>query len=128
MRQLAVLVEFLVKDSFAARFGELIVANAEASLNHERGCRRFDVLVGSEEPRRFVLYEIYDDEYAFDLHLRSPHYQSFVEAIEGEVEERSIRRLSFHSPRATTNAPGESERPTALRTASRKGRSGDKAM
>lgn len=96
MRQLAVLVEFLVKDGFAARFGELILANAKASLNGEEGCRQFDVLVGPDEPRRFVLYEIYDDERAFDLHLRSRHYQSFAEAIEGEVEERSIRRLSFH--------------------------------
>ena len=67
MRQLAVLVEFLVKDGFAARFGELILANAKASLNGEEGCRQFDVLVGPDEPRRFVLYEIYDDERAFDL-------------------------------------------------------------
>jgi autoinducer 2-degrading protein len=96
VRQLAVLVEFLVKESFAARFGELILANAEASLNSEVGCRQFDVLVGSDGPRRFVLYEIYDDERSFDLHLRSPHYQSFAQAIEGEVEERSIRRFSFY--------------------------------
>jgi autoinducer 2-degrading protein len=96
VRQLVVLVEFSVKESFAARFGELITANAESSLKGEPGCRQFDVLVGSDAPRRFVLYEIYDDERAFDLHLRSPHYQSFAQAIEGEVEERSIRRLSFY--------------------------------
>lgn len=128
MRQLVVLVEFLIKDRFAARFGELVTANAEASLKHEQGCRRFDVLVGSQEPRRYVLYEIYDDDDAFDLHLRSPHYQSFAEAIEGEVEERSIRRLSFHNPRATTDAPGGSGRPAARRTASTKRPSGGKTM
>jgi autoinducer 2-degrading protein len=95
VRQLAVLVELLVKERFAGRFGELIMANAEASLRNEEGCRRFDVLVGSDEPRRFVLYEIYDDERAFDLHLRSAHYQSFAKAIDDEVEERSVRRFSF---------------------------------
>ncbi|MBV9959586.1 MAG: antibiotic biosynthesis monooxygenase [Acidobacteria bacterium] len=95
MRQLAVLVELLIKETFAAHFGELIAANAEASLKDEEGCRRFDVLVDSDEPRRFVLYEIYDDERAFDLHLRTPHYQRFAKGIEGFVEERSVRRFSF---------------------------------
>ena len=39
MRSLVVLVDFLVKPAFAERFGELIAANAEASLKRERGCR-----------------------------------------------------------------------------------------
>ena len=95
MRPLVVLAEFLVKPRFAGQFGELVLANAEASLARERGCRRFDVLVGSKEPRRFVLYEIYDNHGAFDIHLQSPHYRSFAEAIDGEIEERSVRLLSF---------------------------------
>ena len=104
MRPLVVLVEFLVKPAFAKRFGELIVANAEASLKQESACRRFDFLVVPEDPRRFVLYEIYDDDSAFDLHLRSRHYQGFAEAIEGEIEERSIRRLAMYGPSTTTDA------------------------
>lgn len=96
MKPLVVLVEFLVKPSFTEKFGELILANAMASLG-EIGCRRFDVLMASQEPGRFVLYEIYDDEAAFDLHVRTQHYRIFADAIEGEIEERSIRRLSFFS-------------------------------
>jgi autoinducer 2-degrading protein len=95
---LVVLVEFLVRPAFAERFGELILANARASVAHERGCRRFDVLVGVEDPRRFVLYEIYDDDGAFDLHLQSRHYKAFAQAVEDQVEERSVRRLAFHGP------------------------------
>jgi quinol monooxygenase YgiN len=98
--QLALLVEFLVRPGFAERFGELILANARASVEQEQGCRRFDVLVEPENGRRFVLYEIYDDEAAFDLHLRSPHYHSFSAAIDGQIEERSVRRLGFYAPTA----------------------------
>lgn len=98
--QLVVLVEFLVRPGFAERFGELILANARASVEKERGCRRFDVLVGSEDPRRFILYEIYDDPAAFDQHLRSPHYLRFAKAIGGQIEERSVRRLGFYAPAA----------------------------
>ena len=95
MRPLVVLVEFLVKPSFVAQFRDLIAVNAKASLEREMGCKRFDVLVESEEPRRFVLYEIYEDQAAFDDHLVSSHYLSFADAVENQIEERSVRRLAF---------------------------------
>ena len=106
MRPLTVLVEFLVKPAFAKRFGELVAANAEASLKAESGCRRFDVLTAPEEPRRFVLYEIYDDESAFDLHLRSSHYLGFADAIKEGIEERSVRRLARYGSQAPADAAG----------------------
>ena len=34
----------------------------------EPGCRRFDVVEPQGEPDRVLLYEIYDDEAAFDAH------------------------------------------------------------
>ncbi|MBV8768430.1 MAG: antibiotic biosynthesis monooxygenase [Hyphomicrobiales bacterium] len=98
--QLVLLVEFRVRPGFAGRFGELILANARASVAHERGCRRFDVLVEPEDGHRFVLYEVYDDETAFDQHLRSSHYTSFAAAVDGQIEERSVRRLGFYEPDA----------------------------
>jgi quinol monooxygenase YgiN len=46
----------------------------------------FDVLFDPEEQRRFVLYEIYEDQVAFDEHLASSNYLSFADAIENEIE------------------------------------------
>jgi (4S)-4-hydroxy-5-phosphonooxypentane-2,3-dione isomerase len=103
MRPLVVLVEILVKPSFVTQFRDLIAANAKTSLEREMGCKRFDVLVEPEEPRRFVLYEIYEDEAAFDKHLASSHYLSFADAIETKIEERSIRRLAFCKEVATSD-------------------------
>jgi (4S)-4-hydroxy-5-phosphonooxypentane-2,3-dione isomerase len=102
MRPLVVLVEFLVKPSFITQFRDLIATNAKASLEREAGCKRFDVLFDPDEPRRFVLYEIYEDGAAFDEHLASSHYLSFADAIEGEIEQRSISRLAFFSAMATS--------------------------
>ncbi len=95
MRPLVVLVDFLVKPSFVARFRDLIAANAIASLQREAGCKRFDVLCDPAEPRRFVLYEIYDDEEAFAAHLASSHYQSFAASIDNQIDERAVTRLAF---------------------------------
>ena len=103
MRPLAVLVEFLVNPPFVAQFRDLIAANAKASLELEAGCKRFDVLLDPREPRRFVLYEIYEDEAAFDEHLASSHYLSFADAIENEIEQCSVRRLAFCMEMATSD-------------------------
>jgi (4S)-4-hydroxy-5-phosphonooxypentane-2,3-dione isomerase len=102
MRPLVVLVEFLVKPAFVRQFRDLIAANAQASLEREAGCKRFDVLFDPNEPRRFVLYEIYTDEAAFDDHRASSHYLSFADAIEDGIEQRSIRRLAFSSAMANS--------------------------
>jgi (4S)-4-hydroxy-5-phosphonooxypentane-2,3-dione isomerase len=61
------------------------------------------VLVDPEEARRFVLYEIYEDEAAFDEHLASSHYRTFAGAIESEIEQRSVRRLAFCGEMATSD-------------------------
>jgi (4S)-4-hydroxy-5-phosphonooxypentane-2,3-dione isomerase len=103
MWPLVVLVEFLVNPSFVAQFRDLIAANATTSLKHEIGCKRFDVLVDPEEPRRFVLYEIYEEQAAFDEHLASSHYLSFADAIENELEQRSVRRLAFSGEMAVSD-------------------------
>jgi (4S)-4-hydroxy-5-phosphonooxypentane-2,3-dione isomerase len=87
MQPFVVLVEFLVNPAFIAPFRDLIATNAKTSLKRETGCERL--------PRRFVLYEIYEDEAAFDEHLASSHYRSFAGAIESELEQRSVRRLAF---------------------------------
>jgi (4S)-4-hydroxy-5-phosphonooxypentane-2,3-dione isomerase len=102
MAPLAILVEFTVKPGAVARFRELITANATRSLADEPGCRRFDVLSPGDEPGRVVLYEIYDDDRAFELHLATAHYRSFAAAAEPLIETRLIRRLQLVSPAATT--------------------------
>ena len=102
MRPLVVLVEFLGKPSFIAQFRDLIATNAKASLEREVGCTRLDVLFDPEESRRFVLYEICDDGPAFDEHRASSRYLSFADPIEGEIEQRSVRGLTFFSAMATS--------------------------
>ena len=44
----------------------------------EPGCRQFDVLVDSQDPTRVMLYEIYDDEDAFEAHQQSAHFKRYV--------------------------------------------------
>ena len=41
-----------------------------------------------------VLYEIYDDEAAFDAHLKTPHLAAFRAGIESLIVSRHVRRLN----------------------------------
>ena len=44
----------------------------------EPGCRQFDVLVDPSDRTRVMLYEIYDDEKAFEAHQQTPHFKKYV--------------------------------------------------
>jgi len=44
----------------------------------EPGCRQFDVLVDPKDSARVMLYEVYDDERAFEAHQQTPHFKKYV--------------------------------------------------
>lgn len=96
MKELVILVEFDVSPDRRAEFRRMILENAAASMRDEPGCRQFDVLepVGESEGR-FILYEIYEDEAAFDAHISTPHYQLFSEETSAMIIERRITRLTL---------------------------------
>ena len=77
MSGFVIIVDFRLKAGAHAEFRRLVDANADASVRNEPGCRRFDVVEPRGEPDRVLLYEIYDDEAAFDEHCRSAHYARF---------------------------------------------------
>jgi (4S)-4-hydroxy-5-phosphonooxypentane-2,3-dione isomerase len=44
----------------------------------EPGCRHFDVLVDPKDRTRVMLYEIYDDERAFEAHQQTAHFKKYL--------------------------------------------------
>jgi autoinducer 2-degrading protein len=59
-------------------FLEVILDNARNTVQ-EPGNLRFDVLQHTDDPNRFVLYEVYRDEAALAAHKASAHYARFAE-------------------------------------------------
>ena len=83
-------VDFRLKPRAQSAFRRAVDDNARASVRDEPGCRRFDVLEPSGERDRVVLYEIYDDRAAFDLHLRSGHFARFQSDTAELVSSKSV--------------------------------------
>ena len=44
----------------------------------EKGCRHFDVLVDPADKTKVMLYEVYDDESAFEAHQQTAHFKRYI--------------------------------------------------
>ena len=91
--QFVIVAEFEVRQGALERFLELAKVDASESVAREPGCRQFDVTV-DREGLRVLLYEVYDDEAAFEAHLQTPHLEAFRAGIEPLVVSRNVRRLT----------------------------------
>ena len=83
-------VEFEVKPGHEGDFLVRMKQQAQNSLAREPACLQFDVCMAPESPARIFLYEIYEDEAAFQLHLASDHYKDFDSATADWVISKAV--------------------------------------
>ena len=85
-----IVVNFELHADHVAEFRAAMLANAKTSLAFEPGCRQFDVCWDPQDDRRVLLYEVYDDEGAFNHHLESKHFKSFNAQTAPWVSSKSV--------------------------------------
>ena len=71
------LVNIRIKPENVERFMKGVAENARAARK-EPGCRQFEVLVDAKDKTRVVLFEVYDDEQAFEAHQATPHFKKYL--------------------------------------------------
>ncbi len=78
---LVLIVNLRVTPENAERFMQKLADNAREARK-EPGCRQFEVLVDPKDRTKIVLFEVYDDERAFESHQQTPHFKKyFAEAV-----------------------------------------------
>jgi (4S)-4-hydroxy-5-phosphonooxypentane-2,3-dione isomerase len=70
-------VNLRIKPENVERFMAQALENARAARK-EPGCRQFDVLVDPQDKSKVMLYEIYNDEKAFEAHQQTPHFKKYL--------------------------------------------------
>lgn len=95
MPRYVITVDFLLKAGALDPFLKLIRENARRSLEDEPGCHRFDVLVQQGMPDHILLYEIYADRAAFDVHLKTRHFAEFNEASAPYVSNKKVVEYEY---------------------------------
>ena len=74
---LVLAVRSTAKEGEDDRFAALLAQLAEAS-RQEPGCRFYQGCRDPENPRAFLIFEIYDDQAAFEAHGASEHFQKIA--------------------------------------------------
>ena len=90
-----VTVVFTIKPGSAEPFVAQVTENARLSVSLEPGCRRFDVSRSEKRPDEIFLYELYDNEAAFEAHKTMAHYADFSKAVEPLVAAKSVETYTL---------------------------------
>lgn len=83
-------VRFSIKPEFVDTFRDLVIKHANNSLTNEEGCQQFDVSFDPDDVTSCMLYEVYDDRAAFDVHAATPYLAAFGAAIEDGVVSKNL--------------------------------------
>jgi len=89
-----VLVKVQVKAELIDEFKTAILRNASLSVERDPGCVRFDVLQQQDDPARWVLYEVYDQEQAWADHRAAAHFLAFKEVGDRAIVSREATKLT----------------------------------
>ena len=95
MERFLITVDFYLLPGALDPFIALIKENARRSLAEEPGCHRFDVLVQRGVPDHILLYEIYKNRAAFDVHLKSRHFAEFNAASAPYVKDKKVVEYEY---------------------------------
>lgn len=96
MTRFALLVTIRTRPGAADLFLNRIRAAAEAAVREEEGCLRFDVARDEGDPDVFVLFEVYADAGALEVHHATPHFLAFQAQAGDLVVEKTRRRLTLY--------------------------------
>ncbi|MGR5063671.1 putative quinol monooxygenase [Photobacterium sp. DNB22_13_2] len=75
---LFITAELRVKDEVSLDEAKAAVAQFCHEMNSEQGCSLAVAMQDNSDPRRFIFWERYDDQSAFDAHFNAKHTQDFI--------------------------------------------------
>ncbi len=90
-----VTVIFKVKADSVEEFRKAVLQQAKNSLEKEESCRRFDVCFDDDRPDRVFLYELYDDQAAFEHHVATDHFENFDKVSAPLLDGRAVETWSL---------------------------------
>ena len=70
-------VNIRIRPDAVEAFMKGVLENAR-SARKEPGCRQFEVLVDPADKTKVMLFEVYDDEKAFEAHQATPHFKKYL--------------------------------------------------
>lgn len=79
------------RDNFLARARQ----HRDNVLKNEPACQRFDVSVPEDSDDAVRLYEVYDDDAAFDHHMNTPYMKQYREDTGDWIADRKLWKCTL---------------------------------
>ncbi|MDA0653031.1 MAG: putative quinol monooxygenase [Proteobacteria bacterium] len=76
---LSLFVTITLKPGTRDKFVEVATGHRGRVLDREPGCHRFDILLPDDAENQVCLYEVYEDQAAFDLHGGTDYMAAYRE-------------------------------------------------
>ena len=77
MKPFVLVVSIRIKPENVDRWMPMALDNMRAARK-EPGCRQFDVLVDPEDKTKLMLFEVYDDQKAFEAHQAGAAFKKYL--------------------------------------------------
>ena len=85
MPKLAIVATIQITPGRRDEFLPLLMAHRARCLKDEPGTLQFDVLVPRDDDKNVLLYEVYQDDAAFDVHFQGPSITLLREEAAGMI-------------------------------------------
>jgi len=111
---LVVTVHFTTKPEAVDAFREAILYQAKTSREQEQGCLQFDVCHNPNDTTQFLVYEIYADEEAFEVHSNSAHSKLTRERVGNLLVGRELQIWDHITNQPLTSIKQEMKSPESM--------------
>ena len=90
MSEIAFYVTVEIDPAQHEAFDQSLTEHVEGTLAEEEGCVAFDVYVDTSNPNRYLLYELYADEAALEVHRTSSRLARSRTTLDPAMTSRSV--------------------------------------
>jgi autoinducer 2-degrading protein len=87
-----------VKEDFLEEYLTEIKAHAHNSVQIEADCLRFEILTPQDSTAHLILFEVYTNDAALELHSNSEHMAAYRKHTQGMVIKSTIYRCNAEYP------------------------------
>ena len=94
----ALVVRLKIKPDCLDKFIAAVNVNGKAARETEPGCRSFDILQDPQDPTNAMLYEVYDNEAAFEAHQQTPHFKKYLDTALQWLDHRERQIMTRIAP------------------------------
>ena len=91
-------VDIRIKPDCVDKFMAAVKENGRAARETEPGCRTFDILVDPNDRTHVMLYEIYDNQAAFEAHQQTPHFKHYLDTALQWLDHRERQVMTRVAP------------------------------